>query len=282
MNRGTLILLFNRVLIAGLVALLGACGGGEGVAPSVARIQAKSMRYGQLAVIYVIGKYLRSDMIVDTGTCTTPTFTSASSPDLAILNCKITTTGSLPVSIKAADGSALYSDTLTVLQPQVTLTTSQGSIVMELNPDVVPVTVNNFLQYVNAGFYQTTLFHRVMAGFMIQGGGYTTGLIPQAGIGAPIALESNKGLFNTRSTVAMARAGDPNFNSATSQFFINLVDNPSLDYQGAASPGYAPFGKVIQGMDVVDAIAAKPTGTIRGIANVPTADITITVAAQTQ
>jgi peptidyl-prolyl cis-trans isomerase A (cyclophilin A) len=280
MKRGKQTMLFKTILVAGLGILLSACGGGAEVSPSVARIQAKSLRYGQLAVIYVIGKYMRSDMIVDTGTCTSPTFTSASSPDLAVLNCKVTTTGPLPISIKAANGSALYSDTLTVLQPQVTLTTSQGSIVMELNPDVVPVTVNNFLQYVNAGFYQSTLFHRVIAGFMIQGGGYTAGLIQQAGLGTPIALESNKGLSNSRSTVAMARTTDPN--SATSQFFINLVDNTFLDYQSATNPGYAVFGKVIQGMDVVDAIAALPTGTTSGVADVPITDITISSAAQTQ
>jgi cyclophilin family peptidyl-prolyl cis-trans isomerase len=93
-------------------------------------------------------------------------------------------------------------------------------------------------------------------------------------------LESNKGLLNTRSTVAMARTSVPD--SATSEFFVNLVDNTSLDYQSAASPGYAVFGKVVKGMDVVDAIAAVPTGTVNGVADVPTAEVTITLAVQTQ
>ena len=134
--------------------------------------------------------------------------------------------------------------------------------------------------YVNAGYYKDTLFHRVIAGFVIQGGGYTTGMVKKAGQGAPIALESNKGLSNTRSTLAMARTSDPN--SATSEFFINLVDNPSLDYLSVASPGYAVFGTVVKGMDVVDAIAALPTGTVNGIADIPTTEVTISSALQTQ
>jgi len=271
----------NRILIAGLAALLSACGGGgSDIAPSVSQIQAKSLRYGQSAVIYVAGKYLRSDMIADTGTCTNPTFNPASSPDLAILTCKVTTIGPLSVSIKAASGAELYAATLTVLQPQVTLSTSIGNIVLELNPEVVAATVNNFLGYVNAGYYQSTLFHRVIAGFVIQGGGYTTGLVKKAGQAAPIVLESNKGLSNTRGTVAMARATSPN--TATSEFFVNLIDNLSLDYQSTASPGYAVFGKVVQGLEVVDAIATMPTGTVNGIADIPTTDVTITSAVQTQ
>ena len=273
--------MYKRILIISLIALLSACGGGTGgVGPSISQIQVKSLKYGQTAVIYVAGNYMRSDMIADTGTCTSPSFSSASTPEAAILNCKVTATGLLPISIKASNGDELLSTTLTVLTPQVTLITSSGNVVMELNPQVVPATVDNFLMYVNAGYYKDTLFHRVIAGFVIQGGGYTTGMVKKAGQGTPIALESNKGLSNTRSTLAMARTADPN--SATSEFFINLVDDPSLDYLSAASPGYAVFGKVVQGMDVVDAIAALPTGTVNGIADIPTTDVTISSALQTQ
>jgi cyclophilin family peptidyl-prolyl cis-trans isomerase len=142
------------------------------------------------------------------------------------------------------------------------------------------VTVNNFLSYVGSGFYQSTLFHRVIAGFVVQGGGYTAGLAKQTGQAAPIVLESNKGLLNTRGTVAMARTNVPD--SATSEFFVNLVDNPALDYQSAVSPGYAVFGTVIKGMDVVDAIAATPTTTINATTDVPITDVSITLAIQTQ
>lgn len=268
-----------RIFTLGLCALLSACGGG-GLDPLVTQIQANSLQYGKSATIYVAGKYMRNDMTADTGTCTGPSFGATSSPDLAVLNCKVTAVGSLPITIKAADGSVLHTATLTVAQPQVTLITSKGSVVMELNPDVVPTTVNNFLSYVNSGFYQSTLFHRVIAGFVVQGGGYTTGLVKKTGQLAAIALESNKGLSNTRGTVAMARTGV--FDSATSEFYFNLADNLSLDWQSATNPGYAVFGKVIQGMDVVDTIATGITGTVNGTTDVPTADVTITFALQTQ
>lgn len=274
--------MIKRTLILGIAILLSACGGGgdESFAPIVTQIQAKSLRYGQSAAIYVAGKFLRNDMIVDSGTCTNPTFSTASTPDLATLNCNVTASGALPITIKSANGTVLYSDTLTVLPPQVTLITSRGSVVLELNPELVPTTVNNFLSYVKSGYYQGTLFHRVIAGFVIQGGGYTQGLVKKAGQSAPIVLETNKGLLNTRSTLAMARTSVPN--SATSEFFINLVDNATLDYQSAERPGYAVFGKVVQGMDVVDAIAAQPTATFNSTADVPTTDITISIALQTQ
>lgn len=248
--------------------------------PAVSQIQAQSLRYGQMATIRVGGKYLRFDMVADTGTCTNPTFTAASTPDLAVLTCKITATGPMPVTIKAANGTVLHTSTLAVPQPQVTLLTSAGSVVMELNPEQAPVTVNNFLGYVSSGYYGGTLFHRVIAGFVAQGGGYTTGLIKKEGQGAPIALETNRGLSNTRATVAMARTSV--FDSATSEFFINLADNLSLDYQNAADPGYAVFGKVVTGMEVVDAIAATPTANVNAFADVPTTDITITFAVQTR
>jgi len=270
----------NRLLALCLSTLLSACGGGSGLDPIVTQIQAQSLQYGKSATIYVAGKFMRYDMVADTGSCTGPTFGATSSPDLAVLNCKVTGVGSLPITIKSADGGVLYSATLTVPPPRVTLITSKGSVVMELKPDVVPATVNNFLGYVNSGFYQSTLFHRVIAGFVVQGGGYTTGMVKKTGQSAAIALESNKGLSNTRGTVAMARTNA--FDSATSEFYVNLADNLSLDYQSAASPGYAVFGNVVQGMDVVDAIATIPTGVVNGTPDVPTTDVTITFALQTQ
>ena len=150
---------------------------------------------------------------------------------------------------------------------------------LELDPAAAPITVNNFLSYVNNGFYQNTLFHRVISGFVIQGGGYTTGLVKKDGQKDPIVLESNNGLTNLRGTVAMARTNDPN--SATSEFFINHADNGFLNYS-TTNPGYAVFGKVIQGMDVVDLIASKPTAVSNVLKDVPVPveDITITSALQ--
>jgi len=141
--------------------------------------------------------------------------------------------------------------------PKVLIKTSLGDITLELYPDKAPKSVENFLAYVKSGFYDGTIFHRVIAGFMIQGGGFTADL-RQKKTRAPIAIESKNGLSNLRGTLAMARTMDPN--SATAQFFINTVDNPRLDYAGDANPGYAVFGKVVSGMDVVEKIRAVETG----------------------
>src|SRR5262249_53308625 len=140
--------------------------------------------------------------------------------------------------------------------PQVEFQTSAGNIVIELDPAKAPKTVENFLQYVNSGFYKDQVFHRVIPGFMIQGGGFTKAMT-QKPTRDPIPLESSNGLLNNKGTIAMARTSNPN--SATAQFFINLVDNSMLNYR-PGNPGYAVFGKVVKGMDVVEKIAAIPTG----------------------
>jgi peptidyl-prolyl cis-trans isomerase A (cyclophilin A) len=139
---------------------------------------------------------------------------------------------------------------------QVALDTTMGTIVLELDAKAAPKTVANFLEYVKSGQYNNTLFHRVIGNFMIQGGGYTPDLTEKP-TRAPIPLESQNGLKNARGTIAMARRPDPN--SATSQFFINVVDNPNLDYPKPDGHGYAVFGKVVEGMDVVDKIRAVQT-----------------------
>jgi peptidyl-prolyl cis-trans isomerase A (cyclophilin A) len=143
--------------------------------------------------------------------------------------------------------------------PQVVLRTSQGDITLELYPDKAPKSVANFLQYVRDGFYDGTLLHRAIPGYLVQGGLYTRDLQPKRTRSA-VASEADNGLSNLRGTVAVARGADPN--SGTAQFFFNLVDNRRLDFVGNQSGltwGYTVFGKVIKGMDVVDKIAALPT-----------------------
>jgi cyclophilin family peptidyl-prolyl cis-trans isomerase len=167
-----------------------------------------------------------------------------------------------------------------LFNPQVTLKTSLGTIVVELYPNAAPVTVANHLAYVNAGFHDGLLFHRVMPGFVVQGGGFSPGLVQKAPSYAPIQLESNNGLSNDRGTLAMARTSVPE--SATSQFFINLVDNPGLNYASPSSPGYAVFGKVLGGLSVVDAIAAVATRTVGNFQNVPVTDVVVVEADQTR
>jgi peptidyl-prolyl cis-trans isomerase B (cyclophilin B) len=142
--------------------------------------------------------------------------------------------------------------------PKVVLDTSKGRIVLELYLQKTPETVINFLSYVDAKFYDGTIFHRVIPNFMIQGGGFTAEMQPKPGKG-PIKNEADKGLNNDRGTIAMARTGDPH--SATAQFFINSVNNNFLNHKNKTQQGwgYAAFGRVIEGLDVVDAISAVKT-----------------------
>ena len=158
--------------------------------------------------------------------------------------------------------------------PIVVVKTSMGSFNIELYADKAPVTVKNFLMYVDEGFYAGTLFHRVIDGFMIQGGGLDREMNRKK-TGAPIVNEAGNKLKNTVGTVAMARTGDPN--SATAQFFVNVNDNTPLDYRDSSKEGigYCVFGKVVQGMDVVEKIKAVPTGVKNGMRDVPVEPVVI-------
>ncbi len=164
--------------------------------------------------------------------------------------------------------------------PKVKLETSMGDIVIELDRDKAPKTVNNFLAYVRKGFYNGTIFHRVIGDFMIQGGGLTEDMHTKP-TEASIENEAFNGLSNKKYTIAMARTGAPH--SATSQFFINVADNASLDFRSPTQGGfgYAVFGKVIKGQEVVDAIKAVPTGSKAGHKDVPLTPVVIKRAALT-
>jgi peptidyl-prolyl cis-trans isomerase B (cyclophilin B) len=159
-------------------------------------------------------------------------------------------------------------------QPRVQLQTSHGTIVLELDAAKAPKTVASFLGYVRDGFFDGTVFHRVIPGFMIQGGGFTSDL-RQKPTGPPVENEADNGLQNRRGTIAMARTNDPH--SATAQFFVNLVDNRPLDHTDKSRNGwgYTVFGEVVEGMDVVDRIAAVPTGNAGGHQNVPRQPVVI-------
>ncbi len=157
--------------------------------------------------------------------------------------------------------------------PLVKVQTNMGDFVLELNPKAAPKTVENFLTYVKSGFYKNTLFHRVIPNFMIQGGGFVSGM-EEKDTRKAIALESRNGLSNLRGTIAMARTSDPN--SATSQFFINVRDNHFLDASQAQDGyGYAVFGRVISGMQTVDAIARVKTHSVGYYDDVPIRDVII-------
>ena len=155
---------------------------------------------------------------------------------------------------------------------KVKLTTSHGPIVIELDQAKAPISSENFLKYVDAGHYDGTIFHRVIDGFMVQGGGFSKDM-RQKPVNAPIKNESTNGLKNVNYTVAMARTNVRD--SATSQFFINVKDNDFLDFAGDANPGYAVFGKVVEGKEVVDKIKKVATGNAGGHQNVPTQAVVI-------
>jgi cyclophilin family peptidyl-prolyl cis-trans isomerase len=163
--------------------------------------------------------------------------------------------------------------------PHVLLKTSMGDIVLELDADKAPKSVENFLKYVKSGHYKGTIFHRVIDGFMIQGGGFDKNMM-QKPTSAPIRNEASNGLKNEAYTVAMARTGEPD--SATAQFFINVNNNGMLDYPGRDGAGYAVFGKVIAGQDVVDKIRLAPTKNAGQFQNVPQTPIVIENATLTK
>jgi peptidyl-prolyl cis-trans isomerase A (cyclophilin A) len=172
----------------------------------------------------------------------------------------------------AAAGAVLLSTAAWAADPQVSLKTSMGEIVLELDQEKAPKTVDNFLQYVKSGFYKGTIFHRVIDGFMIQAGGMDAQLHGRK-TRPPIKNESNNGLSNAAYTVAMAREGNPD--TATSQFFINVVDNPGLDFPNMNGSGYTVFGKVVKGQEVVDKIKGVLVDDVRGMENVPVTPVVI-------
>lgn len=165
------------------------------------------------------------------------------------------------------------------VNPQITMQTNLGQVVLQLYPEQAPITVANMLAYANAGFYDGTLFHRVIDGFTVQGGGFNSGLAYKAPTYSAIAIESNNGLLNVRGTIAMARTNVSD--SATTQFFVNQVDNTHLNYSSSSSLGYAVFGKVVSGMEVIDSIAKVPNATVGAYSNVPITNVTITSLQQT-
>ncbi len=285
-------------------AILGGCGGGggsganpgqgEGGTPAVTSAVAGAAMYGKTLVLTLTGSNLDQGIVVSATGCDGVTIdVSSSGPSTAQYACTVSAMGAGQFTVKRTSGGATLNTTaFTVPAPQVTLDFSNGAgvagtIVLTLAPDKTPVTANNFLAYVNSGFYVGTVFHRVSPGFVVQGGGYTAPLDATTQTlkptNPPIALEVGKGLSNTQWTIAMARTSDPA--SATSQFFINLVDNSGFLDPGV-SAGYAVFGTVTSGSADVGAIVAAPCTAIALFLPTgectPTPNMVITAATQTR
>jgi cyclophilin family peptidyl-prolyl cis-trans isomerase len=284
-------------MCAMLLAACGGSGGGGGeetpAAPTVTAIVVGTPSYGRSLLITVNGTRLDLLPAVTSAACPNPqrstTAPNVSTATQAFYTCTVAATGAASVAV-AYNGTPLASQAYTVPEPQVTLSLSNGAgvagdVVLTLDPTRAPVTVNNFLRYVQDGFYNGTIFHRVIAGFVAQGGGFLPFVAGQPaqlkdGLRAPIALETSGGLSNTALTVAMARTNVAD--SATSQFFINLVNNPTLD-PSSTSAGYAVFGAVTAGVDVVTALSSAPCFAFTGVSEcAPLPNVVITTATQTR
>jgi cyclophilin family peptidyl-prolyl cis-trans isomerase len=274
-------------------ATLVACGGGSSsTSPALAPVQLPAvaavtgvasvapLSYSKSATLAVNGVNLDQGIVLTAPGCSGLVEAANPSPTQRRYTCTLTAAGSLAVEVKSSAGASLFAASLPVPDPQVTVVTSAGTMVLELNPARAPLSVDNFLKYTTDGFYSSLIFHRVISSFVIQAGGFGSGLVPKATTYGPIKLESTNGLKNLRGTLGMARnlAAD----TATSQFYINTVDNAALDYVSASQPGYAVFGKVVDGLPVVDAIRAVPTTTRSGLTDVPVTDVTIVSATQTR
>ncbi len=276
----------RRVLLLGpMIFGMAACGGGnEGVL--VSTMSASSAAFSKTMTVTVLGSGLDRGLQVrvDSG-CVDVVELEGGDSLTRRFTCKVVDVG--PMTIRAQNASSLDVARLqvNVPEPEVVMVI-QGvdatavPITLRLDPKRMPKTAINFLEYVNAGFYRSTLFHRVIESFVVQGGGYTSGPRVKAPTQAPIALEVNTQLSNLRGTIAMARTGDPN--SATSQFFINVNDNPSLDYQGPDQPGYAVFGVVVEGMDLIDRLSRVPVRVdlATGLTHLPRTNVTVVNAIQ--
>lgn len=275
-------------------ALLASCGGGGGGSGETGpTVSMGALKYSHPTLVTIVGTGLDADLGVSSAGCKnmtrSTTAPNVSTATTAYYSCTVSAVGAQSVAVtRISTGATLATYSYNVPAPQVTMAVSDGaavagSLVITLAPDKTPITVDNFLAYVNSGFYSATTFHRVVKGFVIQGGGFLANGTLKAGTLAPIALEVGKGLSNVQWSIAMARTADPN--SATSQFFVNTVDNSGFLDPGPSSAGYAVFGSVTGNTALVTAIEnvacteADPTNP--GFC-VPNTSVVITSATQTR
>ena len=273
---------FFLFFISLFALVLSGCGGGSSTSSlAVSDIQVNQLKYGQLSQFTLTGNFSDNEINVSTKNCKGLALVAGGTTTSKSVTCTISSagTGVVILEAKLADGTVLKSVSFDVPNPQVSLVTNLGSMVVELNPTATPITTDNFLQYVNSKFYDNTIIHRIVTTgiFVAQGGWLSPAPAVQSGEKAAIALEVNKGLSNLKGTIAMARSAE--LNSATSQFYFNLADNVALDTAGG---GYAVFGKVVSGMEVLDALANVKTTTAYGLSDFPATSVTVLSAAQTK
>ena len=292
------------VCLAAALPLLASCGGGGGgdepvqtPVPAVTTAVVSTPKYGQALLLTLTGTNLDKAMTVTSDGCTSVTRSTTapniSSATTAYYTCTASAVGARQFSVaRGSDNANISTATYTVPVPEVTLTVTNGaavsgSFVITLAPQQAPVTVNNFLAYVNSGFYNNSILHRLVPCFILQGGGYDAGVTTAVRpahkpVNAPIVLEDNAGLSNTVLTVSMARTNVPD--SATSEFFINLVSNLSLNRTSDTARGYAVFGSITTGANVVTSMAGAPCVGAPLISSecLPIPNLVITSAVQTR
>lgn len=249
--------------------------------PVVIAIQSDRLMYSKSTQWTFTGQALDKDFTVSTKGCVGLALVAWGTATSMSVTCNITAAGPSAVTVEAklAGGTVLLAKSMDVPAPQVTMTTNLGTMVLELDAVAAPLTVNNFLRYVNDQFYDNTIIHRIVTSeiFVAQGGLLTPTQEIKAGWRAPIALEVGRGLSNVRGTIAMARAAA--LNSASSQFYLNLSDNVALD---TANGGYAVFGKLVSGLPVLNALAATPTSSQFGLNDFPAQSVLVQSATQTR
>jgi peptidyl-prolyl cis-trans isomerase A (cyclophilin A) len=272
---------FFIYLISFSTLFLTGCGGSTAPNFPVTEITVNQLKYGQLSQFTLTGNFSEHEINVLTKNCKGLALIAGGTSTSKSVTCTIGAVGPGVVSLEAklTDGTVLKSVSFDVPNPQVSMQTSLGAVVLELNPTATPLSTDNFLHYVNNKFYDNTLIHRVVTTgiFVAQGGWLTPTPAVQPGQKATIALEVNKGLSNLKGTIAMARSAD--LNSATSQYFFNLADNVALD---TSNGGYAVFGKVVSGAEVLDAMASVKTTTAFGLADFPASNVIVLSATQTK
>ena len=266
-------LLRSTFAVCTVLALLTSCGG-SGLTTTT--IKTERLRYGTLATFTVEGPNLDKGITLVAPKCTTIKELEGSTQTVRTYTCTPNVVGMMSVSV-IGGGTTLHTSDFEILTPQVKLSTNMGDMLFDLDANAAPLSVSNFLKYVNKDFYTNLIFHRVIPGFVIQAGGFKEDMVAVP-TDAAIKLEVDKGLSNLRGTVAMARQTAPD--SATSQFYINLADNVALD---TTNGGYAVFGSVRAGLGAVDAIGAVPTATTdKGVPDVPVTPVVILSMVQTQ
>lgn len=275
------------LLITAASMITAGCGGSDRSA-TVTTLSASGVRYNATMTVTVSGAGLtHPDLKMEVeGPCSSIARSDGAVDFQTQFTCKVDGVGDLTAKVLLPSGGVAASLKVQVPMPQVTINTRRdtvlGSIVVDLDPVAAPITVKNFMTYVASSLYTNTIIHRVVKGQLIQGGGFKTGPTAVTGLRAPIVLESKNGLKNLRGTIGMARTVV--FDSATSQFFLNLIDNPDFDYVDAEHPGYAVFGTVTTGLDVMDAIGnvdlnPEPPTSFAGL---PAKDVVVTSIVQTR